>query len=101
MFLDNYGFPDIALANKILVRMDELGESRDDLEKSWWKWSHHNPFDAQVSGALLKLYRYRLAKINKKNSAAAYQRLERKIKLLQKRTTRYKISTFFQAHQSE
>jgi hypothetical protein len=99
MFLDNYGFPDIALANDILVHMDDLGESRDDLEKSWWKWSHHNPFDAKVSGALLELYRNRLAKINKKNSAAAYQRLERKIKLLQKRAARYKVSTFSQSHQ--
>ena len=92
MFLDNYGFPDIALANDILVNMDDLGESRDDLEKSWWKWSHHNPFDAQVSGALLKLYKNRLAKINKKHSAAVYQRLERKIKLLQKRARRYNLA---------
>jgi hypothetical protein len=83
----------MALANDILVHMDNLGESRDDLEKNWWKWSHHNPFDAQVSEALLKLYRSKLAKINKNKSAAAYQRLERKIKLLQKRATRYKIST--------
>jgi hypothetical protein len=57
LLLDNYGFPDIALANDILVHMDDLGESRDDLEENWWKWSHHNPFDAQVSEALLKLYR--------------------------------------------
>ena len=98
MLLDNYGFPDIALANDILVRMDDLGESRDDLEKSWWKWSHHNPFDAPVSAALLKLYKSKLAKINKNNSAAAYQRLERKINLLQNRATRYKISTFSQSH---
>lgn len=96
--LDNYGFPDIALANDILVHMDDLGESRNDLEENWWKWSHHNPFDAQVSEALLKLYRSKLAKINKNKSAAAYQRLERKIKLLQKRATRYKISTFSQSH---
>lgn len=96
--LDNYGFPDIALANDILVHIDDLGESRDDLEENWWKWSHHNPFDAQVSEALLKLYRSKLAKINKNKSAAAYQRLERKIKLLQKRATRYKISTFSQSH---
>jgi hypothetical protein len=98
LLLDNYGFPDIALANDILVHMDDLGESRDDLEENWWKWSHHNPFDAQVSEALLKLYRNKLAKINKNKSAAAYQRLERKIKLLQKRATRYKISTFSQSH---
>jgi hypothetical protein len=98
LLLDNYGFPDIALANDILVHMDDLGESRDDLEENWWKWSHHNPFDAQVSEALLKLYRSKLAKINKNKSAAAYQRLERKIKLLQKRATRYKISTFSQSH---
>ena len=99
--MDNYGFPDIALANDILVHMDDLGESRDDLGKHWWKWSHHNPFDAPVSAALLKLYRSKLAKINKNNSAAAYQRLERNIKLLQKRATRYKISTFSQSHKSE
>ena len=98
MLLDNYGFPDMALANDILVRMDDLGESRDDLEKSWWKWSHHNPFDAQVSAALLKLYRSRLVKINKKDSAAAYQRLERKIKLLQKRTRRYNLADIAESH---
>ena len=98
MLLDNYGFPDMALANDFLVRMDDLGESRDDLEKSWWKWSHHNPFDAPVSAALLKLYKSKLAKINKNNSAAAYQRLERKINLLQKRATRYRISAFSRSH---
>jgi hypothetical protein len=94
--LDDYGFPDMALANDILVQMENPGESREDLEEAWWKWIHYLPFDAPVSEALLKLYQVKLAKIDK--DTAAYQRLKRRITLIQKRAARYKVSSFSQPH---
>ena len=94
MSLDNYGFPEIAVANHILVNMENYGESREDLEKYWEKWIHHNPFDADVANALAKLLKQRLAKLGKKNKLAAYQQLERKFKLVQSRADRYDINAF-------
>jgi hypothetical protein len=92
--LDAYGFPDIAVANDILVHIKNLGQSREDLEETWWQWIHELPFDAPVSEALLKLYQIKLAKMDK--NTTAYQRLKRKLSLIQKRATRYKVSTFSQ-----
>ena len=94
MSLDNYGFPEIAVANHILVNMENYGESREDLEKYWEKWIHHNPFDADVANALAKLLKQRLTKLGKKKKLAAYQHLERKFKLVQSRADRYDINAF-------
>ena len=94
MSLDNYGFPEIAVANHILVNMENYGESREDLEKYWEKWIHHNPFDADVANALAKLLKQRLTKLGKKKKLAAYQQLERKFKLVQSRADRYDINAF-------
>ena len=96
MCLDNYGFPEIAVANHILVNMENYGESREDLEKNWEKWIHHNPFDADVANALAKLLKQRLTKLGKKKKLAAYQQLERKYKLVQSRADRYDINSFGQ-----
>lgn len=94
--LDNYGFPEIAVANQILIHMDSYGKSRENLERKWEKWIHHIPFDAPVANALAKLLKQRLVKLDKKKKPAAFQRLERKFKLVQSRATRYDINSFAQ-----
>lgn len=84
----------MAVANSILLNLDNYGESREDIEKSWEKWIHHIPFDSPVSGALAKLYNQRLEKLNQEKNAAAYQRLKRKLDLVQHRADRYNIDMF-------
>jgi hypothetical protein len=92
--LDDFGFPDVAVANSILLNTENYGESKDDLEETWEKWVHHIPFDAPVSRMLTKLYTQRLEKLNKEKNAADYQRLERKLDLVQQRADRYNINSF-------
>jgi tetratricopeptide (TPR) repeat protein len=94
--LDNYGFPNIAIANRILIQENDYGESRENLEETWAQWLHHFPFDAPVAEALAKLYEQRLAKLDKEKNAAVYQRLERKLKLVRSRATRYNMTSFSQ-----
>jgi hypothetical protein len=100
MQLDEFGFPEVAVANRILLHMDRYGESRDDLEKTWEKWVHHIPFDSPVAQALVKLYSLRLDKMDKENNAAEYQRLKRKIDLAQRRAKRYDIRLFTNGNES-
>jgi hypothetical protein len=94
MTLDNYGFPEVAVANRILIEKDDYGESREALEEKWERWVHHIPFDAPVAEALAKLYAQRLEKLHPKDDAAVYQRLERKLKLIRSRAARYDIAAF-------
>lgn len=92
--MDKFGFPELAVANSILLDLDNYGESREEIEESWEKWIHHIPFDSPVSQALAKLYDQRLEKLNPKENAAAYQRLNRKLDLVQRRADRYDIGMF-------
>ena len=92
--LDEFGFPEIAVANRILLGIDNYGESTEDLEKSWGKWVHHIPFDSPVSRALIKLYTKRLGKMDKEENTAEYQRLQRKLDLVQRRAERYDLDLF-------
>jgi hypothetical protein len=92
--LDKFGFPEMAVANLILLNSDNYGESREEIEESWEKWIHHIPFDSPVSGALEKLYKRRLEKLNQEKNAADYQRLKRKLDLVQHRADRYNIDVF-------
>lgn len=84
----------MAVANSILLNLDNYGESREEIEESWEKWIHHIPFDSPVSRALAKLYNQRLGKLNREKNAAAYQRLKRKLDLVQHRADRYNIDMF-------
>jgi hypothetical protein len=92
--LDKFGFPELAVANMILLNFDNYGESLEDIEESWGKWIHHIPFDSPVSKALAKLYRRRLGKLNQEKNAADYQRLKRKLDLVRHRADRYNIDMF-------
>jgi hypothetical protein len=94
MFMDEYGFPEIAVANRVLINEDDYGESREELEANWEKWVHHIPFDAPVAKALAKLYERGLEKIDREKDAAVYQRLQRKLKLVRSRAARYSIESF-------
>ena len=92
--MDKFGFPELAVANSILLNLDNYGESREEIEESWEKWIHHIPFDSPVSGTLAKLYNQRLEKLNQDKNAAAYQRLKRKRDLARHRADRYNIDIF-------
>ena len=92
--MDKYGFPELAVANRILVNKMNYGESREELEKDWEGWIHHLPFDSAVSQTLERMYTQRLNKLNKETDAAAYQRLDRKLKLVRSRASRYNIARF-------
>ena len=94
LYLDAFGFPELAVANSVLLNQDSYGESREEIVKSWEKWIHHIPFDSPVAGALATLYHQRLDKLNREKDTAAYQRLERKLELVQGRAERYKIDKF-------
>ena len=97
LYLDKFGFPEMAVANLILLKLENYGESREDIEESWEKWIHHIPFDAPVARALAKLYNLRLEKLNREQNAADYQRLKRKLDLVQRREVRYNIDLFADA----
>lgn len=101
LYLDKFGFPEMAVANLILLNLENYGESREDIEESWGTWIHHIPFDAPVAGALAKLYNQRLEKINREQNAADYQRLKRKLELVQRRADRYNIDLFAGADQTD
>ncbi len=92
--LDEYGFPKLAVANLILIKRGEYGESREDLEEIWEEWVHHFPLDAPVANALVKLLEMRVKKIDKKRDTVLYQRLNRKLKLAKSRAARYSIASF-------
>jgi hypothetical protein len=92
--LDEYGFLETAIANRILIAKDDYGESREILEEKWEERVHDIPFDAPVAGALAKLYERRLERLDKDKDAAVYQRLERKLKLVRSRAARYNIASF-------
>ncbi len=77
-----------------MLNLDNYGESREEIEESWEKWIHHIPFDSPVSRTLAKLYNQRLEKLNQEENAAAYQRLTRKLDLVQRRADRYTIDMF-------
>jgi hypothetical protein len=94
LYLDKFGFPEMAVADSILLNLENYGESRENIEKSWGKWIHHFPFDAPVAEALAKLYIQRLEKINQAQHPADYQRLKRKLDLVQRRAARYDIDLF-------
>ena len=85
----------MAVANSILLKLQNYGESREDIEENWDKWIHHIPFDAPVARALAELYIQRLDKLNREQSAADYQRLKRKLDLVQRRAARYDINLFY------
>lgn len=94
LVLDEYGFPDVAVANETLSRMSDFGESRDALETSWESWIHHLPFDTSVGHALAMLYRSRLSKLEPEKDKTIYHRLTRKESLVQDRVNRYQTSLF-------
>ena len=94
--LDEYGVPEMAIANRILVKKTEFGESREDLETIWEKWIHYLPFDAPVAEALTQLYVQRLEKLDKDNDAGEYIQLEQKLELVKKRSARYRMASFSQ-----
>lgn len=96
--MDDFGFPDVAVANSILLNTENYGESKDDLEETWEKWVHHIPFDAPVAQMLTKLYTQRLEKLDQEKNAADYQRLKRKLDLVERRAYRYDIRLFSQTN---
>ncbi|PID74235.1 MAG: hypothetical protein CSB32_01820 [Desulfobacterales bacterium] len=55
MGLDQFGYPANAIANRILVNMDDFGVNTKDLITTWYTWLHYNPFDTQVSEKLTEL----------------------------------------------
>ena len=84
----------MAVANHVLVGVDDYGESLESIEEDWDTWLHHIPFDADVARALSRLYARRLAKLDAKKDAADHERLERKLRLVRARAERYDISRF-------
>ena len=92
--LDDYGFPESAVTNRILIQLGEYGNSQERLEEEWEQWLHRLPYDAPIAEALATLYEQRLEKLNLEKDAAAHQRLERKLKLAQSRAARYKLPLF-------
>jgi hypothetical protein len=100
MSLDEYGFPHTAVANTVLVSMAEYGESSEDLERNWENWIHHVPFDAPVVEKMAGILKTKTAQIDKKKKPAIYQRLSRKLSLLEIRAARYNFESFKDAEAS-
>lgn len=92
--LDEFGFPVATLANRLLVRQADLGESREALEKKWQQWLHHHPLDAPVGSRLAEIYRQHLSQLNPQSDKATIQRLTRKLRLTEARAQRYGQSAF-------
>jgi hypothetical protein len=82
------------MANRILLKQAEYGESNEALEKNWQKWLHHIPFDAPVARRLSELYSRHLGRLNPTSDAGAVQRLKRKLRQTENRAKRYAIEAF-------
>jgi hypothetical protein len=92
--LDEFGFPQMAVANRILIGKRDFGEKQEALGKSWQKWLHHIPFDAPVAEALGRMYEERTEKLDEKEDAAVLHRLAKKLRLTQDRAMRYGMGAF-------
>lgn len=94
MGLDTFGYPAVALANKVLTELDNFGDSTEELEESWFDWLQHNPFDTVVAGRLERLLLEKMDSLDPASDAAAIERIERKLDLVQKRLQRYQPQKF-------
>ncbi len=92
--LDEYGFPSLALANQMLVDMDELGESREDLLTVWERWHHFMPFDSSVANALAGMYRQDLENMKPKKDASKIFKTRKKLKLAEQRINNYSLPAY-------
>jgi hypothetical protein len=92
--LDDFGFPVVSLTNQILVQQAEFGESREELEKNWQRWLHHNPFDAPVAQRLSEIYSRHLSQLDPQSDSGAVQRLRRKLRQTEGRARRYTAAAF-------
>jgi hypothetical protein len=92
--LDEFGFPVVALANHLLIRQADFGESQEALENNWQTWLQHMPFDAPVARRLADIYKQRMAKLDPGKDAGALQRLTRKLHLADRRARRYAETAF-------
>jgi len=87
--LDSYGFPQMAIANRVLLKQHDYGGSREDLEDGWERWISHAPFDIPVAKALSDIYSHRIERLDNKKDSSVYYRLEHKLQLLNDRIERY------------
>ncbi len=92
--LDDFGFPTLAQANKILSEMDDLGQSREDLVNAWERWHHFMPFDAPVAAALAELYEEDLEGLDPKKDAAQIFKINNKLNLARNRAQRFDLTAF-------
>jgi hypothetical protein len=92
--LDEFGFPVVTLANRLLVRQADFGESREALEKKWQQWLHYHPFDAPVAGRLAEIYSQHLSRLDPQSDKGTIQRLARKLRLTEARARRYDPAAF-------
>lgn len=89
MGLDRYGFPAAPLANRILIGLDDFGDSTRQLEQSWYEWLHYYPFDVKVAEKLAGLYEKRLKSLDPVKDAGQVHKVEKKLELIKNRATRY------------
>jgi hypothetical protein len=79
------------MANHLLARQADYGESREALEKSWQKWLHHDPFNAPVASRLADIYREHMHRLDPASDASALQQLGRNLRRTEDRAGRYRL----------
>ena len=87
--LDEFGFPAIALTNKLLIAQHDFGNNREQLAENWQEWLDLNPFDGKVAEKLVKIYHGKISSLDPDKDAAEIHRIHRKLKLAQGRADRY------------
>lgn len=87
--MDEFGFPAIALTNKLLIAQDDFGNNREQLAENWQEWLDLNPFDGKVAEKLVSIYTSRISGLDPDKDAAEIHRIQRKLKLAQGRANRY------------
>ena len=94
--LDEYGYPELATANQLLLEMDDYGESREELESGWQDFINRHPFNAPIAQKLMTFYEKRMTTLQEEGKNAEALRLSRKIRLLKNRMDAYSLSAFQQ-----
>ncbi len=93
MGLDQFGYPANAIANRILVNMDDFGVNTKDLITTWYTWLHYNPFDIQVSEKLTELLTREIQTLDPGKDAGRIRQLQKKQAITRNRAIRYRKLT--------
>ncbi len=91
---DEYGYPLLPLAHYALDKVENFGQSKEELQKHWEKWLEKSPYDITAIKALSRIYQQTLNNLPPKKERELYNTISNKYQLMQKRLKRYDLKYF-------